>query len=517
MTPRTTVAAAFLILGACIYRPPAALAATGSCNSLARVAIPNATITLAESVAPGQYQLPPQSRRLGAQPGMNITGRDELPANREFCRVAATLKPSTDSDIKVEVWLPQSGWNGKLLTAGNFGWGGSLMYAPMLSALEAGYATASTDTGHDGDTPDGAGGAFALGHPEKVLDYAYRADHELTVTAKAFIKAFYGREPAHSYWIGCSLGGLEGLIEARRYPADYDGVVAGAPPNPLTRFNALQLWPSWLINQDPKRLIPREKYVRIHQAILDACASPLGRKDGVLDEPNRCQFDPAQLQCKGPDAPECLTPAQVYLLQQTYAGPRNPRTGELIFPGPARGAELEMFSFANGAEPMIALDLFRYVGFQDAAWNWKAMDWDKDVTAAIDRIGPLLHVDSQLEPFFEHGGKLLMYIGWNDYHNPEQLIEYYKAVTKNSGSSAVRLFTIPGMNHCAGGAGCDTFDKLGVIDDWVAHGRAPEQILASRFEAGKVVRTRPLCAYPAVAQYKGAGNSADAANFTCAR
>ena len=519
MNPRA-IAAACLILSLWLQQPAAAGAQpSGSCESLAKVALPDGSITLAEAVAPGQYQLSARLPGFGTRPGMNISGQASLPANPEFCRIAATLKPSADSDIKIEVWLPRSGWNGKLLTAGNFGWAGSLMYAPMLSALAAGYATASTDTGHDNNSPDGGSGAFALGHPEKLVDYAYRADHELTTTAKALIKAFYGRAPAHSYWIGCSLGGLEGLIEAKRYPDDYDGIVAGAPPNPLTRFNALQLWPSWLISQDPNRLIPREKYERIHQAVLQSCASPLGRKDGVLEEPDRCQFDPAQLQCKGPDAPDCLTGPQVDLLRKTYEGPRNPRTGELIFPGPARGSELEMFGFANGKEPKIALDLFRYVAFENAAWNWKAMDWDKDVTAAIDKNGPLLQVDSQLKPFFDHGGKLLLYIGWNDYHNPEQLIEYYQSVMKSSGAAAghaVRLFTIPGMNHCAGGSGCDTFDKLGAIDDWVARGRAPGRIRASRIEGGKVVRTRPLCAYPEVARYKGSGSTDDAANFSCA-
>ena len=521
MNPRAIAAASLILMSLWLQQPVAAEVqpTAASCHSLAKVALPDGAITLAEPVAPGHYPLSPQLQGFGAQPGMNITGQASLPVNPEFCRIAATLKPSPDSDIKIEVWLPRSGWNGKLLTAGNFGWAGSLMYAPMLSALAAGYATASTDTGHDSNSPGGEGGAFALGHPEKLVDYAYRADHELTTTAKALIRAFYGRAPAHSYWIGCSLGGLEGLVEAKRYPDDYDGIVAGAPPNPLTRFNALQLWPSWLIGQDPNRLIPREKYQRIHQAVLESCASPLERKDGVLEEPDKCQFDPAQLQCKGPDAPDCLTGPQVDLLRKTYEGPRNPRTGELIFPGPARGSELEMFGFANGKEPMIPLDLFRYVAFENAAWNWKAMDWDKDVTAAIDKNGPLLHVDSQLKPFFDHGGRLLFYIGWNDYHNPEQLIEYYQSVMKSSGVAAghaVRLFTIPGMNHCAGGAGCDTFDKLGVIDDWVARGKVPGRIPASRIEGGKVVRTRPLCAYPEVARYKGSGSTDDAANFSCA-
>jgi feruloyl esterase len=484
-----------------------------ACSALAKIALPAATITSAEPVGVGEYLMPQAAQGLFNRPGMNVAGRIESGPNPAFCRVAATWKPSVDSEIKIEVWLPQAGWNGKLLTAGNFGWAGSLMLGAMLTGLEAGYATASTDTGHDGN-----GGKFALGHPEKLVDYAYRADHELTVDAKAVITAFYGRAPTHAYWIGCSLGGLEGLIEAKRFPDDYDGIVAGAPPNPLTRFNALQLWPDYLISQQPSRLIPREKYAMVHQAVLKACASPIGLKQGLVDEPNRCGFDPAQLQCKAEDGPDCLTVSQVYLLQQTYAGPTNPRTGESIFPGPARGAELEMFNFANGEAASVALDLFRYAAFQNPNWNWKTMDWDKDVAAAIEKLGPLMHVDADLKPFIERGGKLLLYIGWNDYHNPEQLIEYYKSVMKSGGDRArdsLRLFTIPGMGHCMGGSGCDTFDKLGAIDAWVAHGEAPQRIVAAKVDDGKISRTSPLCAYPLVAKYKGSGDTNDAANFVC--
>ena len=486
-----------------------------ACAELTKLALPHAIVTRAELVAAGDQQIPEKMRGLFSLPGMNVAGQLELGSNPRFCRVAATLRPSSDSDIKIEVWLPQAGWNGKLLTAGNFGWAGSLMEGSMLTGLQAGYATASTDTGHDSN-----GGRFALGHPEKLIDYAYRADHELTMDAKAIIRAFYGKGPAHSYWIGCSLGGLEGLVEAKRYPEDYDGIVAGAPPNPLTRFNALQLWPDYLINQDPARLIPKEKYSLVHDAVLKSCASAVGLKQGFVDEPNRCGFDPAQLQCKGPESADCLTAPQVYLLQQTYAGPRNPRTHELIFPGPARGSELEWSMFANGEVASVALDLFRFVAFDNADWNWKTMDWDQDVGAAIAKLGPLMHVDSDLKPFIDRGGKLLFYIGWNDFHNPEQLIEYYQSVIKHGGEharDALRLFTIPGMSHCMGGAGCDTFDKLGAIDAWVAQGRAPQRLVAAKVSGGKIVRTRPLCAYPEVAKYKGSGEPADAASFTCSK
>lgn len=497
-------------------RDSQAAAPVVACAELMKPMLHNSTITIAQTVGAGEYRLPPSS---ADRPGMNIAGRTQFGTNPVFCRVAAILKPSTDSAIKIEVWLPQSGWNGKFLGVGNSGWGGALMYSGMLTGLLDGYATASTDTGHDSSTPDGSGGRFTLGHPEKLIDYAYRADHEMTVYAKALIKAFYGVAPVRSYWIGCSLGGLEGLIEAKRYPNDYDGIVAGAPPNPLTYFNAAQLWPNWLISQDPRRLISRTKYAMIHGAVLKTCSSRIGLQDGLVEEPDKCTFDPRQLQCKGADAPDCLTAPQVYLLQQTYAGPINPRTRKRIFPGPAPGSELEMFTFADGGSFANALDLYRYAAFQNATWDSRTMDWDKDVNTAVAKLGPLLHVDSDLKPFFYRGGKLLLYIGWNDYHNPAELIEYYKSLIENSGGEQVRtsarLFTIPGMNHCAGGAGCDTFNKLGVIDDWVDHGKAPERIPASRVSAGKIVRTRPLCAYPAVAKYKGTGNSNDAANFIC--
>jgi feruloyl esterase len=486
-----------------------------SCANLARAALPKATITSVQEYAAGMYKLPSK----GPEPsGMAINGRYQHRDNPAFCRIIATLKPSADSDIRTEIWLPLD-WNGKFLGVANFGWGGTIMYNGMFNAILDGYATASNDTGHDNAGPDGEGGRFTLGHPEKIIDYTYRADHQMTVDAKTLIKAFYGAGPSHSYFIGCSLGGLEGLIEAKRYPADYDGVVAGAPPNPLTDFNAVQLWPSFLIHQDAARMIPESKYAMIHEAVLTACTSPIGKLYGLVEEPAKCSFDPVQLQCAGADAPDCLTMIQVDMMRKFYAGPVNPRTGKIIFPGPARGSELEMFEFANGKPFPNALDLYRYTAFQNADWDSNAMDWDKDVTAAAGKVGKLVNVDADLKAYFGHGGKLLLYIGWNDYHNPQHLIDYYKELVKTAGprsQDSVRLFTIPGMNHCQGGAGCDTFSKMGVIDNWVAQGHAPERIVAAKIEKQKIVRTHPLCAYPNVAKYDGTGPSDDAASFVCA-
>ena len=496
------------------------LAANNTCESMAKVALPDATITSAESVEAGKYEKLKEA--MNGRSGLNIAGRLQMDPNPAFCKVAATLKPVADSNIKIEVWLPLAKWNGKMLAVGNYGgWAGAgaLMYNGMLTGLYDGYATVSTDTGH-GSTAEEQGGNYALHSPAKVIDWAYRATHLMTVHAKTIIKAFYGKAPSRSYMIGCALGGAEGLIEAKKYPDDYDGIVAGAPHTELPSFSALQMYPGWLIAQDPNRLIPQAKYAVVHDAVVKRCASPIGKQDNLVDEPEKCDFDPRELQCKGADTPDCLTAPQVDLLQKLYVGPVNPRTNESIFPGMARGSELDMFGIANGKEPTVPVNMFRYAVFHQAGWNWKAMDWDKDMKTAIDFMRPLVDVDADLEPFFDHGGKLLIYIGWNDDHNPVDLIDYYQELVKKSGAQktkkALRLFTIPGMGHCAGSVGCDTFNKISVIDAWVDKGKAPERIVASKVESGKVVRSRPLCAWPTVAQYKGNGDTNDATNFICA-
>ena len=507
--------------GAALALPTIAHAAAPppSCGALAKLVLPGAQITAAEFVGAGRYSLPTGGMaRLTSQPGMDVSGQPRLAPNPAFCKVDAVLRPSPDSDIRIEVWMPLAGWNGKYLGAGNFGWAGSFMTSTMLSGLNAGYAVASTDTGHESATPQGQGGRFALGHPEKMIDYGYRADHLMTVDAKAITQAFYGRAPSRSYWVGCSLGGLEGLIEAKRYPTDYDGIVAGAPPNPIVKFNAEQLWAGWLVHQDPSLATPRAKFMLLHQAVMKACASPIGQKQGFVDEPDKCAFEPKQLLCKGADALDCLTPPQVRLMDQIYQGPVNPRTGQVIFPGPAKGSEEGFADSGDGRPFPIALDMFKDFAFQDPNWDWSKIDWSKDIDVASAKAGPLLHVDADLKPFFDRGGKLLMYIGWNDGHNPEELIAYYKALLRKAGpqgAASAKLFTIPGMGHCFGGAGCDTFDRLDAIDRWVETGRAPQRIVASKVENGAVVRTRPLCAYPEVARYRGFGRVDNASSFAC--
>ena len=488
---------------------------------------------MAQPVGAGEFKLPEERRQpAGAATGRPAESRLPTGATRPeaadtrslpaFCRVAATLKPTSDSNIRIEVWLPLSGWNGKFMGVGGGGFAGNIMYVGrfagamgLVDAVRRGYAAATTDSGHDASKPEEAGGSFALGHPEKVIDYGYRAVHLMTVRGKEITKAFYGAAPKHSYFFGASRGGYEAVTEAARFPEDYDGIAAGWPPNPFVLFNAQQLWANWLIAKDRARFIPQSKYAMIHEAVLKACDGLDGVKDGMLENPLNCRFDPRVLLCKGADAPDCLTAPQVELLQKTYQGPVNPRTGEVIFPGPAPGNELgEMYAFATGEPRAVASDMYKYIVFQDPNWDWKTLDWDSDIDKAIKATSSMLTAYPKFKPFAERGGKLLIFIGWINYHNPKQLIDYYKDAVMDMGAdkaaNSIRLLTIPGMFQET------LFDKVDVIEQWVEKGKAPDQIIGTYMADGKVLRTRPLCAYPKVAQYKGTGSTDDAGNFFCA-
>ena len=466
------------------------------------------TITLTQPVSPGEFTPP------GAQPNSPaLAAFKDLPA---FCRVAATLKPSSDSDIKIEVWLPLSAWNGKFQAVGNGGWSGAISYGPLAAALARGYAGASTDTGHAGGSAK-----FALGHPEKLIDFAYRSEHEMTVEAKAIIAKFYGNGPKLSYWNGCSSGGKQGLKEAQRYPNDYDGIIAGAPANNWTHLLSNGIWMAQAVHKDEAGYIPPSKYPLIHKAVLAACDSLDGVEDGLLENPAKCRFDPKVLACTGEDAPTCLTAAQVEAATKIYGGPRNPRTGKQIFPGMAPGSELVWGALAGPQPFAIATGHFKYVVFGDPEWDFRTFDFDQQLALA-DKIdnGSLTAIETNLKPFLAHGGKLLLYHGWNDQLIPPQnSIDYYNSVVADLGAAkiqdSVRLFMAPGMNHCAGGDGPSVFKPIGILEDWVENGKAPDRIVASHVSAGKVDRTRPWCPYPQVAQYKGNGSTDDAANFVC--
>jgi feruloyl esterase len=489
----------------------AAPARPASCPSLSSLALPNAMITQARAIAAGEFALLPDE--LSQDSVENVF--KNVPA---FCRVAATLRPTNDSEIKIEVWMPASGWNGKFQAVGNGGWAGAIAYGAMSQALKSGYATASTDTGHTGNR-----GTFALGHPEKLVDFGYRAVHEMTVQSKSIIEAFYGKGARTSYWNGCSTGGREGLKEVQRYPKDYDGVIAGAAANPRTHLATWQIWIGHAMAKEPGSFIPKTKYAMIHRAVLDACDALDGVKDGLISDPTRCHFNPNTLLCKGADSPACLTAPQVEAMTKIMTPVTNPRTGKEIFPAYEPGTELGWGLLAGGTEPFVyALDQYRYAVFKDPNWDWHTLNFDSDVELA-DKVDndTINAVDPNLSEFVAHGGKLFMYHGWADPNvAPLASVEYYNNVVEVMGgaektSTWIRLFMMPGMGHCEGGEGPDRFDKMAAIEAWVEKKKAPERIVASHLTNGLVDRARPLCPYPRVAEYKGSGNINDATNFVC--
>ena len=501
------VTSALLAVCVAVWVSAEVLMAAGSCESLSALKLPDTTITMAQSVAAGGF-LPPTT-------GGGQAAYSTLPA---FCRVAATIKPTSDSDIKVEVWLPASGWNGKYQAVGNGGWAGSITYGAMARALRDGYATSSTDTGHTGGTA-----SFALGHPEKLIDYAYRSVHEMTVKSKAIATAFYGTDATRSYFNGCSTGGRQALVAAQRFPNDFDGIVAGAAANPKSGLDAWRIWMTQAMLKDKASFIPEEKHRVIHQAVLEACDGLDGVKDGLIENPTRCRFDPAVLACRGADGPNCLTAAQLETARVVMSPVKNRQTGELIFPGFEPGTELGWSRMLSGPDPYAnAVEQFKYIVFKDPKWDWRTFALERD-TAAAEKVGKdtLAAVDPNLTAFVQHGGKLITYHGWSDQNiAPQASVNFYNralGATKahTSGSTWLQLYMVPGMGHCSGGEGPDTFDVMSALDSWVDKGTPPQRIEASKITAGKVTRTRPLCPYPQIARYKGTGSIDDSANFAC--
>ncbi len=475
-------------------------ARAGTCESLQVLTTATVQIIEAKAVAAGSFTPPEASSAL-----------TQLPS---FCRVVVKLKPTADSDIGTEIWLPAN-WNTKLLVLGNGGWGGAIdYYDDMAVALRRGYAVAATDDGHRN-----RGASFTLGHPEKFIDFAYRAEHETTLEAKALIKALYAQGATRSYWQGCSGGGREGLIQAYRYPDEFDGIIAGDPAN--VRRNAWALWLAKQALSDPAAYIPAGKYALIHNAVLAACDANDGLKDGLIEEPESCHVDFSSLQCRAGDSPQCLTAAQVRTAR-TMITPATTAKGEVLFPRLEPGTELRWGRLIAGPQPVdLFVDQFRYVVYQDPNWDWHTFDLERDAARANAVDKDIDELDPHLAAFANHGGKLILYHGWADQQvAPGSTVEFYQSVRGLSPDPKqadhwVRLFMVPGMGHCSGGEGPDSFDSLGALESWVEQGKAPERIIAAHQTQGQVDRTRPLCAYPRVARYSGTGSIDDAANFTC--
>ena len=475
----------------------------------ATLKLPDATVTAARLVPAGSFT-PPAT---GADTPRPVAG---LPA---FCRVELAITPSSDSDIRSEVWMPVSGWNGKFQQVGNGAFAGSIQYAALGEALRRGYAAASTDTGHTGP-----GAAWALGHPEKIADFGHRAVHETAVHSKSAISNFYGMAPKLSYFTGCSGGGRMAFQEAQRYPADFDAILAGAPAYDRGNeaFGFMAKWNA--THETPQSVIPASTYPAIHRAALEACDALDGLKDGLIEDVLGCRFDPKVIECKaGANADSCLTTPQVKAVRTLYAGATNPKTGQLIFPGLEPGSELQWSAVAGGELPLdVGYDVFKYILLQDASWDPKTFNLASD----YDRIHGLDNTslspnDPHLAPFFSRGGKLLIYQGWADPNvSPRSPLMYYDRVVKTVGRKAVdegmRLFYAPGMGHCGGGEGPNVFDALTPLEQWREQGKPPSSILATHSTAGKVDRSRPLCPYPQIARYKGTGSIDQAENFSCA-
>jgi feruloyl esterase len=476
------------------------LAAAASCASLASLDAEGLEVVSAADVGAGQFR-PPE----GA-PGA-AAAFDSLPP---FCRVTLAARPAAGSRIGIEVWLP-SAWNGKVQAVGNGAWAGTISYGALAGAVAAGYAGASTDTGHVGNEP-----GFALEHPDEVVDFGHRAVHELAVAAKRVAAAFYERAPQAAYFNGCSTGGRQALAAAQRYPADYDGIVAGAPAHHVTHLQATQLWMG-LVGARPEGAIEERQLKLVNDAAVLRCDALDGVRDGVIEDPRQCPFDPQELVC-GTGGGECLSPGQAATVGMLYSGPRT-AAGESLYPGYARGSELGWAGRIGPVPPDLPIDTYRLLVFADPTWDYRSFDVERDVPRAVAAIGDVMNsTEANLGGFVSNGGKLLLYHGWNDPGIPPLgTVRYYEAVRAATpgADEAVRLYMVPGMNHCRGGVGTDTFDPVAALDAWRTSGQPPDRIVAARRENGRTVRTRPLCPFPAVAVYRGTGSTDEETSFAC--
>jgi hypothetical protein len=507
-----------------------------SCESLLNLDLPDTTITVAAEVPAGTFN-----------PAITVTA----------CRVAGSIRPTSDSDIRFEVWLPTSGWNGKFLSAGEGGYAGVINYGGIGGALQRGYVGGSTDTGHVGGTAD-----FAPGHPEKVTDFGWRGKHLQAVRSKDIIREFYGRPAKHSYFSSCSNGGRQALMEIQRFPEDYDGVIVGAPANDWTHHFAGFVWNEQALYNTPGAHVSPEKLQAIQQATLAKCDALDGVVDGVVDDPRRCRFDPASIACPaGTDSPSCLTPPQVSSVRKIMAGPHNPRTGRRIYPGyftgdagargnaaSERGAWESWITgtgfFGQSIQAFFGNGYFGRIVNEIPApgvWDFSTFNFDSDMAFADRKTERTMNAtETDLSAFRRENrhGKIIMWHGWDDPAiSPISAVEYYEDVKRDNKNAEdfFRLFMVPGQEHCGGGPGPNAFgqslpqlpplsnapehDVLSALERWVEEGKAPERIVAVKWvnddPAQGIVRTRPLCVYPKVAVYDGSGSTDDASNFKC--
>jgi feruloyl esterase len=480
-----------------------------SCADLATLNLPDTIIMSAEEMPAGPFPFSNTAPTCASD-----IASPQLPA---FCRVVGVIAPQ----ITFEVWLPLENWNRKFEALGNHGFAGNIEYSDMGPELVKGYAVAGTDTGHAGNDP------LWMQNEQQIIDYGYRGVHEMTEKSKVIIEVFYGQPARYSYFNGCSTGGKEGLMEAQRYPDDYDGIVVGTPNFAQIHNRAQYVWNAQATFANPETTLSGAKLPLINNATVAACDAIDGIVDGVIDDPRSCPFQPASLLCSfGQDPNTCLTAAQVGALEKVYAGPRNPRTGEEVYPGLVPGSELGWGGHTTGPTLFSTADqFFKFMVYNDPNWDYKTFDFDTDLAYTDANFSHLLDaIDPDLRAFRNHGGKILNYHAWSStVHTGPRTIEYYEDVVSflNSGKSRrdfektqefYRLFMAPGGS---GSKGPSSFDPLPYLERWVENGIPPKKIIAHHSTNGVVDRTRPLCPYPQVAVYKGSGSTDDAANFVC--
>lgn len=525
-----------------------AAASAGDCASLIAVAFPSVTISAASVVSSITLK--------------NAAGPAAV--NKPFCRVQAVARPTSDSEILFEIWLPptREAWNARMKTEATGGYLGGIPYGRMGQMLEAGFAAVGTNLGHEG----GEAETWAMGHPEKVNDYAYRAHYYVGNTAKAVISAYYGQGPKQAYFDGCSGGGRQGQMMAQRYPDLYDGIIVGAP----TMFysddilNIIAQAIKHRTSATAEMTLPPAKLPMITADVMKVCDAKDGAKDGEITDPRNCSYDAKRLLCKGGDAGDCLTHQQVDLVNASYGGTAS--KGAPVTPGPAVGSE---FLWQQGANLATTGGYGNFIGhyvFGQKDFDWRKINFDTEYDMIKQKLDPILAAPSpDLSRFKARGGKIIQYHGWNDPVNmpwespnfyaaialfekyratPEKLDEAMSKLTPADVAALVlstkdvdsyyRVFMAPGMAHCTGGSGTTNFNQqtnarspgAGPVQDivaalvhWVEDGVAPEQIIATEFKDGAnakdVVRQRPLCAYPKVAKYKGTGDINAAASFSC--
>ena len=496
------------------------------CKALTGVELGSARVEQAEPIARGEHLIG-FFRRLVFRV-MAPVPLPDLSVPAEFCRVRAKIRPVPGSELTAEVWLPNQ-WNEKFVGVGGGGFSGGLDAAFLLlwGPLGKGYAGMATDVGHEAT----ASAKFAHESRQQYVDYAYQGNHVAAEFAKTLIASYYGQPTTRSYFFGCSNGGRDALMEARRFPEDYDGIIAGAPAAGWSKLMTSFAWNAQAARAAPKL---EDKLGLVQTAVIARCDALDGVKDQLLENPASCPFDVVELQCENGEDTDCLNAGEVAALRKIYAGPTL-RDGTQVYAGMPVGGEAlddnweDWIASDDSTQAKFATEAFRWMVYGDPKWEVDRFDIARDYPKARESMGSLMDSDDpDLSAFTDRGGKLLLYHGWNDAAIPAgATIDFHAALRKTLGPVAdaqVRLFMIPGMMHCGAGIGPNDYDLFGPLDSWVESGVAPERIVATEYDpramfgpapGARVVRTRPLCPWPKVAHFDGTGSTDDAASFSC--